>query len=299
MAIACAALAGCSDDDPEGSLGQCPPGASYDDDKERCVSGNSQLGPDADASSGENDTGGHWHDTSPPDDGGTNDVDAESPQCPQDQCGDDCVDLSSSADHCGYCDQPCEAPRTCQDGHCECPGDDELCADQCVDVTASDDHCGSCGNACSGGENCVEGQCHPDEKVGGIIHYMNEARSTESDCGQYGTFSPVGPVEGHPLLHEAAQGHADDMAENDFFSHTGSDGSSFSQRISATGYTGTPVGENIAAGDHDPAIVIQRWLDSDGHCRNLMQGSANQVGVGFSLGGPWGSFWVLKLASGF
>ena len=49
----------------------------------------------------------------------------------------------------------------------------------------------------------------------------------------------------------AARCHSVDMAENDFFSHTGSDGSNFSQRMRDAGYTGSPRAENIAAGNAD------------------------------------------------
>ena len=126
---------------------------------------------------------------------------------------------------------------------------------------------------------------------------MNHFRSTETDCRSSGTFPPVHPIQGHPLLHEAAQIHADDMVENDFFTHQGSDGSSFSQRIQRVGYPGFPVGENIAAGGNDAAHIVQRWINSDGHCANIMNGSAGHFGLGFAEGGPWGSYWVLKLAN--
>ncbi len=120
----------------------------------------------------------------------------------------------------------------------------------------------------------------------------------DQDCRSEGQWSATGPVEGHELLHLAAQIHADDMADNDFFNHTGSDGSSFSQRIYDTGYNGSPMAENIAAGGTDPASIVDRWLDSDGHCRNLMIPTATEIGVGFTYGGNWGTLWVLKVARG-
>ena len=293
LAIVVLTFSACSDDEPEGYFGQCPAGAEFDSEADRCV---------IMSDTGEDDAIFADIPTAPSEDTGdepSEDTGDEPPPCAHDQCGDDCVDLTSSPVHCGECNQACDAPRSCQDGQCICPGSDDYCGGDCIDTSTDDNHCGSCGNTCPGGELCVEGDCHPDEKVGGVIHHMNEARSTETDCDSEGVFPAAAPVEGHPLLHEASQVHADDMAENDFFSHEGSDGSSFSQRIYATGYSGSPVGENIAAGDTDPEIVVQRWLDSDGHCRNLMSSSANQVGIGFSLGGQWGSFWVLKLASGY
>lgn len=170
------------------------------------------------------------------------------------------------------------------------------CDGVCVDLMKTAAHCGQCNEPCSGGEVCSAGQCHSNEKIAGVLEHVNLARAQDQNCGQHGDRPAVGAVAGHALLHEASQRHADDMLANNFFSHTGSDGSSFSQRIRDTGYPGSPVGENIAGGDQDPARVVQRWMNSDGHCRNIMNGSATEIGVGYSVGGPWGSYWVLKLA---
>ena len=49
-------------------------------------------------------------------------------------------------------------------------------------------------------------------------------------------------------LQTSADLHSQDMALNDFFSHTGSDGRWFADRISAQGYDWTMCAENIAAG---------------------------------------------------
>jgi uncharacterized protein YkwD len=103
---------------------------------------------------------------------------------------------------------------------------------------------------------------------------------------------PAPPLQGDSHLNEAAQAHAIDMGENDFFSHTGSDGSSFVDRVRRTDYSGFPMGENIAGGGAVPAGVVQRWIDSDGHCRNLMNPQATKLGVGYVADGPYGSSWV-------
>jgi len=87
------------------------------------------------------------------------------------------------------------------------------------------------------------------------------------------------------------------MAVNDFFSHTGSDGSNFSSRASAAGYTGRPLGENIGAGYGSPAGVVGGWMSSPGHCANIMNGSANEAGVGYTYksGTEWGNYWTLVM----
>jgi uncharacterized protein YkwD len=71
------------------------------------------------------------------------------------------------------------------------------------------------------------------------------------------------------------------MASNNFFSHTGSNGSSVGNRATSAGYSWTAIGENIAAGTSYSAVgaVIQGWIDSPGHCVNLMRSSYKELGA--------------------
>ena len=91
-------------------------------------------------------------------------------------------------------------------------------------------------------------------------------------------------------LEQAAQNHSDDMNENDFFSHTGSNGSSFMDRIFATGYDCNSCGENIAKGYATEKAVINAWLKSEGHCKNIMNANFTEMGVATS-----GSYWTQVL----
>jgi uncharacterized protein YkwD len=106
----------------------------------------------------------------------------------------------------------------------------------------------------------------------------------------------VPPVSLHALLNQAAQGHSQDMATNNFFSHTGSNGSTFSQRIAATGYTGAPGGENIAAGSETAQGAFDSWRTSTaGHCQGMMNANINEIGIGYARHTPstWTHYWTL------
>jgi uncharacterized protein YkwD len=98
----------------------------------------------------------------------------------------------------------------------------------------------------------------------------------------------------------AAYLHSEDMVLNDFFSHTGSDGSSAGQRISRQGYPWRTYGENIAVGYPTVSSVIQGWLGSEGHCRNLMNPAFTEIGAGYAIGqfggNPAARFWTFDLA---
>ena len=71
-----------------------------------------------------------------------------------------------------------------------------------------------------------------------------------------------------------------DMATKDFFSHTGSDGSSFSSRIAAAGYPDPGnTAENIFAGDSTAAGAFGWWKNSPGHNANMLSPTAQAIGI--------------------
>ncbi|MEA5465683.1 CAP domain-containing protein [Leptothoe sp. PORK10 BA2] len=83
-------------------------------------------------------------------------------------------------------------------------------------------------------------------------------------------------------LGQMAQGHAEDMANRDYFAHTSPDGlSTVASRIRATNYRFSSAAENIAAGYNSAEDVVADWLNSPGHRVNLL--NPNYVDVGFGL----------------
>lgn len=220
--------------------------------------------------------------------------DAGNDECPGGgaRCDGVCVDLSSSDDHCSSCGNACPSGATCEESSCTCAGGETLCNDQCVDTDSNSDNCGACGKSCATGEICSSGICAPSTEVADVIAETNDVRSTDTDCGEYGVRSSAPPLQGNTNLHQAAQGHAEDMMIEEFVGHTGSDGSTFDERIRDAGFAGQPVAENVAAGNSTAAATVQQWEDSDGHCKNMMLDRANRIGVGFAQGGPYGYYWV-------
>jgi uncharacterized protein YkwD len=83
-------------------------------------------------------------------------------------------------------------------------------------------------------------------------------------------------------LQRAARVHSEDMAINDFFSHTGSDGSTFAERIGDQGYPLQAGGETIAAGYTTPEAVVQGWMNSEPHRAILLGEEYEHIGVGYS-----------------
>lgn len=80
-------------------------------------------------------------------------------------------------------------------------------------------------------------------------------------------------------LTAAAKGHAKAMAEKNFFGHASKDGSKFSTRIKRQGYSYSRVAENIAAGESSAAAVMQVWLGSAGHRKNILNCALTETGI--------------------
>jgi uncharacterized protein YkwD len=94
-------------------------------------------------------------------------------------------------------------------------------------------------------------------------------------------------------LRTAARGHSADMARHGYFSHTGLDGSSPSDRARAAGYDGG-VGENIAMGYRTPEDVVHGWMTSDGHRANILNCSYAAIGVGLAYDDRGRPYWTQK-----
>ncbi|MEL7209824.1 MAG: CAP domain-containing protein, partial [Actinomycetota bacterium] len=97
-------------------------------------------------------------------------------------------------------------------------------------------------------------------------------------------------------LTAAADGHAEDMAANNYFDHRGRNGSSLGSRVTAAGYDWRRVGENIAAGQRDAEAVLRSWMGSSGHRANILDCRFGELGVGYALRGST-PYWVQVFAS--
>ena len=117
-----------------------------------------------------------------------------------------------------------------------------------------------------------------------VLKLVNKARASKRRCGAT-TYPAAKPVKWNAKLALAAERHSRDMSANDYFSHTGSTGSSPFGRIEATGYRYKAAGETLAAGYTTPSAVVKGWLKSPGHCKILMSKSYTQVGIGYYKGG--------------
>jgi uncharacterized protein YkwD/uncharacterized protein YegL len=104
----------------------------------------------------------------------------------------------------------------------------------------------------------------------------------------------------NPLLGQAAQSHAEAMANGDFFDHKNPiTGSEPGDRITDNGYQWIAYGENIAMGQQTPQDVVLSWMDSEGHRKNILSTDYTEIGVGYfqSPDNSKGPYWVQNFGS--
>jgi uncharacterized protein YkwD len=132
-----------------------------------------------------------------------------------------------------------------------------------------------------------------------LLAQVNARRAAGATCGARGMFASTGPLQWNALLTNAAAAHSQDMASKDFFSHTGSDGSSASQRIAAAGYAWQVAAENIAAGYSTVQAVMDGWMASEGHCANIMNAALRDIGVACVPGNgtTYSTYWSMDLGA--
>lgn len=125
-----------------------------------------------------------------------------------------------------------------------------------------------------------------------VLALVNQRRAQGASCGG-ANMAPVGPLQRNTALTSSARGHAEDMATKNYFAHQSLDGKSPFDRMQAAGYSGSTMGENIAAGQATPAQVMQSWMQSPGHCKNIMTAGFHDLGVGyFRVSGGLAHYWV-------
>ena len=141
------------------------------------------------------------------------------------------------------------------------------------------------------------------------LNAINKARESSQDCGIYGIMPAVKPLTWNKSLEDAASEHSNDMAQTEFFSHAGSGtqydltsiaydldmGSSSEERAEYNGYNTLYTGENIAAGYDTVDLVVASWLLSDGHCKNIMNDTYEDMGMALveKLDTEYITYWTL------
>lgn len=101
------------------------------------------------------------------------------------------------------------------------------------------------------------------------------------------------PLKPNARLDQAAQRHAQDMLARHYFAHESPEGKTVRERAREAGYDWRAIGENIAEGQLSVAEVMDTWMHSPGHRRNILDPNYRDLGVGLALG-PSGNEWQVE-----
>ncbi len=123
------------------------------------------------------------------------------------------------------------------------------------------------------------------QQIKRYVDAVNQIRAEGRRCGEAGYFRAAAPLRWSDALYRSSYEHSRDMWRSRVFGHRGSHGasdwtakvqhlghgSSFKERIENNGYTKwRRIAENIESGAHSVDEVMQHWMQSAGHCKNIM-----------------------------
>lgn len=124
-----------------------------------------------------------------------------------------------------------------------------------------------------------------------VVELVNKIRVAEG----------LPPLKQASALVEAARYHARDMIMDGYIEHDSFDWISsqlvkvcfWYERVTTYYFPSwRALSENIAVGQADPEWVVQDWMNSPGHRRNILSLETWEIGVGYASGGDFSHYWV-------
>lgn len=94
-------------------------------------------------------------------------------------------------------------------------------------------------------------------------------------------------LKAHTKLSGVAREKSNDMRKNNYFSHTSPTYGSPFDMMRDFGVSYKSAGENIAQGQPSPQEVVDAWMNSEGHRKNILSGDFTHIGVGHDENGHY------------
>jgi uncharacterized protein YkwD len=153
---------------------------------------------------------------------------------------------------------------------------------------------------CAGTAPTDRSTCELPNFQSDLLNAVNQRRAAGAQCGSSGSFAATTNLGWNTTMGAAALAHSDDMQQRNFFSHTGSNGSDPGNRLTLAGYNWRTYGENIAAGQSTVQSVINGWMNSPGHCANIMNPNFREIAVACVKGAAnntYSTYWTMVLGT--
>lgn len=97
----------------------------------------------------------------------------------------------------------------------------------------------------------------------------------------------VPPLKIDSKLSKMARDKSRDMQTSHYFDHTSPTYGSPFDMMKKYGITYNYAGENIAMGQRSPEEVVNAWMNSEGHRKNILNSNYNYIGVGYVAEGNY------------
>ena len=127
------------------------------------------------------------------------------------------------------------------------------------------------------------------EKQASVSEYATEVTNI---VNQYRVEAGLAPLNLSPSLCEAAEVRAEELRAT--FSHTRPNGLECFSALDGLGIPYGYAGENIAAGQKSPSEVMNSWINSPGHKKNIMNPNFTNIGIAcyYDASAPYSYYWV-------
>ena len=112
--------------------------------------------------------------------------------------------------------------------------------------------------------------------VDALVDAMNRERAAHG----------LQPLRVNNRLALAAGDRIDDMFDQRYFDHVAPDGTQPFVWADKRGYRYRVIGENLAVGYRSANAVVDGWMNSPGHRRNILTRGFDEIGIGIAEGSP-------------
>ena len=94
----------------------------------------------------------------------------------------------------------------------------------------------------------------------------------------------LAPLRENPLLVQAANLKAQDMAKNQYFAHNSPEGKTPWHWLREVGYSYQRAGENLAVNFYESGDITRAWMNSPTHKENIVKPNYTEIGIGIAQG---------------
>lgn len=105
------------------------------------------------------------------------------------------------------------------------------------------------------------------------------------------------PLAMHAKLRNVARLKSEEMRDLQYFNHTSPTYGSPFEMMTTFDIPFRTAAENIAIGYMTPKEVVEAWMNSPGHKKNILSETSTHIGIGYAEGGSEHHYWTQMMAS--